>query len=215
MILGPRWLRDVYNPQTILRAFESVADERDDVTLVLNHLGPEPPDIGPLRHPDRVRIIGRMPFERMADLYRAADVCVSIASSDSSPRSVWEAMACGAPCIVSDIPWVHELIRHEQHALVTPIDADAVADSMQRLLDDDALAASIRREARHLVEEHRDREKELDRLCAIYEEVARRGGRNVLVRSAVGTAAGTAGMAQAARRRRVARAGERRRLGRW
>ena len=39
VILSPRWLRDLYNPQVILRAFERVAAERDDVTLVLKHLG--------------------------------------------------------------------------------------------------------------------------------------------------------------------------------
>ncbi len=35
----------------------------------------------------------------MARYYQAADVCVSIPSSDSSPRSVWEAMACGCPVV--------------------------------------------------------------------------------------------------------------------
>ena len=72
----------------------------------------------------------------MASYYQAADVCVSIPSSDSSPRSVWEAMACGCPVVVSDLPWVHELIEPERDALVVPIEAAALAGAIGRVLED-------------------------------------------------------------------------------
>jgi glycosyltransferase involved in cell wall biosynthesis len=205
MILSCRWLRDLYNPKVIVRAFERVADDIDDVTLVLKHLGREAPDLGPLRYPERVRIVGEVSYDELAQYYRAADVCVSIPSSDSSPRSVWEAMACGAPCILSDLPWVHELIRHEQHALVVPIEDDVVAGAMRRLLTDEALADRMARAGRHLVEEHRDAQKELDRLCSLYERLAAVGARHHVVRGGLGAAAGAAGTAQALARRAIAR----------
>ena len=114
MILSPRSDGDVYNADIIVRAFDRVADERNDITLVLLRSPADGLDLGPLRHAGRVRVVGRVPHELMADYYGAADVCVSIASSDSSPRSVWEAMACGAPCVLSDIPWVRELIERRE-----------------------------------------------------------------------------------------------------
>jgi glycosyltransferase involved in cell wall biosynthesis len=202
VILSPRWLRALYNPKVILHAFERVADERDDVTLVLKHLGREEPDLGPMRYPERVRIIGEVPYDRLADYYRAADVCVSIPSSDSSPRSVWEAMGCGAPCILSDLPWVHELIQDGQHALVVPIREDAVADAMRRLLSDHALADRIARRGRRLVEEHHDARKELDRLCSLYERLAV-AGRHRRLRDAIGAVAAAAATGQALVRRAV------------
>jgi glycosyltransferase involved in cell wall biosynthesis len=205
MILSSRWLRDPYNPRVILRAFERVAGELDDVTLVLKHLAREPPDLGPMRYPERVRIVGQVPYEQLAEYYRAADACVSIPSTDSSPRSVWEAMGCGAPCILSDLPWVHELIRDEQHALVVPIEEEAVATAMRRLLTDRALADRIAREGRRLVEEHRDAEKELDRLCYLYERLADSGTRYRALRGGIGAAAAVAGTAQALVRRALAR----------
>ena len=165
--------------------------------------------LGALRHPERVRTVGRVPHEQMADYYRAADVCVSIASSDSSPRSVWEAMACGAPCVLSDLPWVHELIKDEEHALVVLIDDEAVAEAMRRLLDDRPLASRIRVDARRLVEEHRDSGGETERLCAIYEQVAREGGHRSRLPRALGPAAGAAGTAQAVVRRALAWRGHR------
>jgi glycosyltransferase involved in cell wall biosynthesis len=205
IVLSVRWLRDLYNPRIILRAFERLAGERDDITLLVKHLGREPPDLGPIRYPERVRIIGHVPYEEMASYYRAADVCVSIPSSDSSPRSVWEAMGCGTPCIVSDLPWVHELIREGQHALVVPISEEAVADAMRRVLSDQELADRLAREGRHLVDEHRDAEKELQRLCGVYESLARRGARDRALREGIGTVAVSAATAIARVRRAASR----------
>ena len=66
-------------------------------------------------------MLGNVPVERMPDVYRAADVVVSIPSSDSSPRSVWEALACGRPVVVSDLPWAREELAHGRpSALDTP-----------------------------------------------------------------------------------------------
>lgn len=200
VLLSPRWLRALYNPKVILHAFERVAAERDDVTLVLKHLGREAPDLGPIRYPERVRIVGEVPYDQLAEYYRAADVCVSIPSSDSSPRSVWEAMGCGAPCILSDLPWVHELIEDEEHALVVPIREDAVADAMRRLLDDPVLSDRIARQGRRLVEEHHDAQKELDRLCSVYERLAVADPHSRF-RDAIGAIAAVAATGQALVRR--------------
>jgi glycosyltransferase involved in cell wall biosynthesis len=205
MILSPRSLRRVFNPKIIIRAFERVADAFGDVTLVLKHMGLEAPELGPLRHSDRVRIIGHVPYERMADYYQAADVCVSLTSSDSSPRSVWEAMGCATPCIVSDLPWVHELIVDEQHALVVPINEDELAAAMRRLLEQPSLGAAISGSARRLVEEHRNREHELQRLVELYERMAVRGARHPRLAQGLGATAGLAGTAQAVVRRAVPR----------
>jgi glycosyltransferase involved in cell wall biosynthesis len=173
MILSPRSLTDLYNPRTIIDAFEVVAESHTDVHLVLKHLQPGAPALGPLRYPERVRAVGYVPYEEMADYYRAADVCVSIPSSDSSPRSVWEAMACGAPCVLSDLAWVDDLLRHERDALVVPIHCAAVAAAIERLLVEAELVSHLAANARVIVEENRNREVELDRLAAVYERLAR------------------------------------------
>lgn len=205
MIISPRSDNEIYNADIILRAFERVARERSDVTLVLLRTPAEGKDLGPLRHPERVRKIGRVPYERMQDYYRAADVCVSIASSDSSPRSVWESMACGTPCVVSDIPWVHELITDQEHALIVSIDEESVAAATRRLLDDRPLAARISAEARRLVEQERDHDREMKRLFAIYEQVVREGGRRSRLPRVLSPAAVAVGIVQAVVRRVLAR----------
>src|SRR3954454_13353544 len=113
-------------------------------------MGTDDPAVGPLRHHARRHIVGHVPYERMVDWYQAADVCVSVASSDSSPRSVWEAMASGTPCVVSDLPWVYELIEPERDALVVPIAPQPLAAALRRVLEDGALAGTLAERGRGL-----------------------------------------------------------------
>jgi glycosyltransferase involved in cell wall biosynthesis len=53
----------------------------------------------------------------MAKYYRSADVTLSVPSSDSSPKSVYESMACGTPVIVSDLPWTKEHLQEKVNVL--------------------------------------------------------------------------------------------------
>jgi L-malate glycosyltransferase len=168
VILSPRSLTEVYNPGTVLEAFELVRREVPDAQLVLKHMGSG----GPADVPGCIRVVGHVPYEQMAWFYQAADVCLSIPSSDSSPRSVWEAMACGCPVVLSDLPWVTELIVPERDALVVPIDAAAVARAVRRVLSDGELAARLARRGRMLAAEHRDRDAEMDRLAGRYRALA-------------------------------------------
>jgi len=171
VVLSPRALTPLYNPAVIAEGFERAAVP--GAQLVLKHIGTGDPGIGrPL--PAAARVIGHVPYERLPDYYRAASVCVSIPDSDSSPRSVWEAMACGCPCVLSDLPWVHELIEDGRHALVVAPEPDAVAAAIRRLLTEPDLAARIAGEARELVLAHRDQRVEMDRLSELYRSVAAR-----------------------------------------
>jgi len=172
LILSPRSLSPVYNIPTILETFARVGARIPASQLLVKHMSVNHAELPPAPHPGRVHLVGHVPYERMADYYRASDVCVSIASSDSSPRSAWEAMACGCPLVCSDLPWVHELIEHEKHALVVPIEAGAVAEAIERVLTEPGLAERLRRNARELVERHRDREAEMDRLAETYQSLA-------------------------------------------
>ncbi len=173
LVLSPRSLKSLYNPRAIVEAFRRVRESVPDAQLLLKHMNPdETPDLGDL--PEGVHVIGAVPYEQMADYYRAADVCVSVPDTDSSPRSVWEAMACGCPCVVSDLPWARELIEPGRDALLVQVDPAEIADAVERVLTDPELAGEMATRGRALAELHRDRDRETDRLIALYERVAGR-----------------------------------------
>jgi glycosyltransferase involved in cell wall biosynthesis len=174
VVLSPRSLAPVYNIPTIVAAFERVSEALPDAQLVIKHMGANGESAPELPGGDRVHVIGHVPYERMAAYYQAADVCVSIASSDSAPRSAWEALACGSPLVVSDLPWVHEQLEHGRTAMIVPIDVEVVGGAMLRILTEAPLAADLRGNGRQLVERRHDRRTQMDRLAAIYERLARR-----------------------------------------
>jgi len=119
-----------------------------------------------------VSVVGYLDQAEIAELFRAADVTVSVPKSDSSPRSVWEAMASGSPTVLSDLPWAHELIEGGRHALVVEPTVEAVAGAIERVLGDEQLRTGIVAEARELVERRRDRNVELGRVEACYRDLA-------------------------------------------
>jgi glycosyltransferase involved in cell wall biosynthesis len=172
VILSPRALRPLYNVDVIVEAFNRLAEEDPSLGLVVKYLGADRPAFLDALDGGRVHVVGPVPYERLIDYYRAADVCVSIPDTDSSPRSVWEAMACGCPCVLSDLPWVTELIEPGKHALVVRPEPGEVADAVRSILTDDALARSLSSAGRSLAEDHHDRDAEMDRLEMLYREVA-------------------------------------------
>jgi len=171
-IISPRGLSPVYNAGAILDAFDELRSEMPSAVLLLKHMGVAEPELGGRVLPGGVRLVGHVPYHRMAAYFQAADACVSVPSSDSSPRSVWEAMACGCPCILSDLRWTRELIEDGRDALLVAPQAADIASALRQVLTAPELADRVRARARALVEAHHDRDAEMDKLSHLYGRVA-------------------------------------------
>ena len=100
VILSPRGLKEIYNPGVVVGAFARVRAALPNAQLVLKHAGVEELLDAEWRDAPGVRVVGYLKQAEMADLFRAADVTVSVPKSDSSPRSVWEAMAAGSATVL-------------------------------------------------------------------------------------------------------------------
>jgi glycosyltransferase involved in cell wall biosynthesis len=83
-----------------------------------------------------VIMAGRMPPERLADLYRACDVFVLPSVAEGFPLTVQEAMATGLPIVTTDDPgYAPYGLDRELVALVEPT-VDAVRSALQRIAGD-------------------------------------------------------------------------------
>jgi L-malate glycosyltransferase len=178
VIVSVRGFKPVYNTELQLEAFARIRTRRPGARLLLKSPGDGVPStvrtaIERLALAGSVTIMGNVSPERMPDVYRAADVVLSVPSSDSSPRSVWEALACGCPVVVSDLPWARDELEDGRHAVLTPLDAAAVADAIERALGDERL----RYEARAFAEAELDQAVCTGRIDSLYHSVVERSRR--------------------------------------
>jgi len=88
-----------------------------------------------------IRIKGMIDFgDALFDLYREHDLYVLPSRSEGTPRSVVEARALGCPAIATRVGGVPTSITDgENGLLVPPNDPTALANTMQRVLDDEPL----------------------------------------------------------------------------
>jgi len=85
--------------------------------------------------------------------YAAADLTVCSSYEESSPRVVFEAMACGTPLLASAIPGISEIARDGVEAvLVPPGDTTAWAEALARLLLAPGIGRDLAPQARARIE---------------------------------------------------------------
>ncbi len=105
-----------YGVDVLARAFVRVAQQREDVSLMLLGGGSMGGDIRKILInggvEGRVSFPGHIKNDELPRFYHLADLYISPSHVDGSSVSLMEALACGLPCLVSDIPankeWVFE-----------------------------------------------------------------------------------------------------------
>ena len=111
---------------------------------------------------------------------KALDVLVLPSRYEGLPYAVLEAMAAGVPVIASAVGGVPELIENgETGLLVPPENPEALADALNRLFSDPALAASLALAAHTKVATEFSEQKMTDATLRLYKagvEVLRFGG---------------------------------------
>jgi glycosyltransferase involved in cell wall biosynthesis len=94
-----------------------------------------------------VHLLGRR--EDVPDVLASLDIAVCCSDREGSPLSVMEYMASGLPIVATRVGGIPDLIDDGVHGLlVPPRDADALANALARLLDDETLSARLAANAR-------------------------------------------------------------------
>ena len=89
--------------------------------------------------------------------------------AEGIPVVLMEAMASGLPCVTTHITGIPELIRNGiDGLLVTPSDAQELADTLALLMDDPELRRELGEAGRARVSEHYDLQRNVDRLGRIF-----------------------------------------------
>lgn len=128
-------------PFHVLAMFEQLAAERDDIFLVFCGHGPLEAEVArqaalsPAR--ERIRFLGfRRDVERV---FPALDVHVLLSKQEGFGISTAEAMACGVPVVVTDVPGTRDVLENSGagHSVSYGAPADAAAALRHLLAADD------------------------------------------------------------------------------
>ena len=118
----------------------------------------------------RVHLLGRVPHERIEQLMRAADLFVLGSHREGSGYSLIEALACGLPPVVTDIPSFRSLTGAGRVGMLWPCDDPYALREAIR-----SVAARADSAMRAAVRAHFDLELSIDsvglKLAALYEDV--------------------------------------------
>jgi glycosyltransferase involved in cell wall biosynthesis len=183
VILSPRLMRPLYNLDQIALAAREVCAAEPDAYFLFAFL-PEAKDedyearvrqivcSNPVTA-QRVRFIGGIRHEEMADHFRLADVTVSIPSNDGTPMSVLESMACGTPVVVSQIPdYDPHYIEPGQTVLAARTDdIGSLTQALLSVLQEPELARRRASEAKLRVEATGSYEAQMSRMEQLYQSL--------------------------------------------
>ncbi len=180
LILSSRQLKKIYNVDIIIEAFARVLTRYKNAVLLILDTGPDLEELksrtGRLGIAGSVKFVGPQPYEMIPEYLVASDIVVSVPSSDGTSMSMLEAMACGKPVVVTDLPSAREWIQGGVNGCLVPVrDPDSLAESLLFLLDHPKILARYGQNAIQVVRERADHQKHmLDVEMLYYSRAAKR-----------------------------------------
>ena len=155
---------------------EAVAQLPDSIGLVIVGDGPQREALEALVDERdmraRVRFAGDqrdvVPWLQALDIFALPSY-----ANEGVPQALVQAMLVGLPCVTTNAGSIAELAMHESTALVVPPqDANALRDSLLRLIKDPFLRKTLADAARRHCSQHLSYETMLERMEAIYRQVS-------------------------------------------
>ncbi len=158
-LLYVRAFSPLYNPSMALHVLKVLLEKYDDASLCM--VGPDrdgtlektKAEAKELGLEEKVLFTGKLSKEAWWKLSETYDIFINTTNFDNTPVSVMEAMALGLPVVSTNVGGIPYLLEEGKDALlVAASDADAMAEKISFLVENDDAAAEISRNARKKVE---------------------------------------------------------------
>ena len=138
-IFAPGRLEDYKGFHILIKALAKVTDKNKDIKLVITGTGTYEHELKRLTTrlnlDNHVEFTGKLPYERLKELYFSSDIVVFPSIwPESFGRVSIEAMAAGKPVIASRVGGIPEVIKNNTGILVKPNNAEELAKAITRLI---------------------------------------------------------------------------------
>lgn len=184
VLLSTRAFEPIYGVDVLINAFALAARQDHDLRLLLLGQGSQEKrlraTVKKLDLQQKVHFYGTANLEQLPELYHSADFYLSASHSDGSSVSLMEALACGLPVIVSDIPGNQEWVTEgEQGWLFKDGEAADFSNKILEAVSKVNTLAAIKKGNRLLAEKRADWKKNFAVLLEAYDLASQRGSAHV------------------------------------
>ena len=165
-------LTQVKRPDRFAEVAKRIVAERTDAVLLVAGEGGLLDDLRARvsSFADRVQLLGwRSDVET---IYAAADVVVLTSDNEGMPVSLIEAASVGCPAVTTAVGSAHEVVLDGKTGFVVDLDADLLASAVLRILNDHDLREQMATNAAAHARQHFSRQRLVDDIAALYEELA-------------------------------------------
>jgi glycosyltransferase involved in cell wall biosynthesis len=171
-----------YGVDVLAHAFVKVAQQKDNVDLILLGGGSQGNAIRKILINggviDRVTFGGQISQNDLPSWYHQADLYISPSHVDGSSVSLMEALACGLPCLVSDIPANKEwVVENENGWLFKDGDVNHLAEKILVAMNQREKLYQMGQAGRRSAEKRADWKKNAEALMNVYRSL---GEKNVI-----------------------------------
>jgi L-malate glycosyltransferase len=177
VVLSLRSWEPVYGIDVLLRGFALAAQQAPQLRLLMMGGG----SLAPMVHQlikqydlaGKIYLGGQVSQNKLPQFYQAADLYLSASHSDGSSVSLMEALGCGLPVLVSDIPSNREwVVDGEQGWLFADGDDTSLGSRLVNALEEPEKLARMKISARNLAERRADWQKNFRVLLSAYAAAA-------------------------------------------
>lgn len=149
-------LAEEKNFRLLLQAMQIVLQRQPHGRLALIGDGPAQKELESLCKQwgiaDRVEFVGRVPFTQMPAYLKAANLFCFASVTETQGLVTLEAMAAGLPVAAVAATGTSDIVVHEENGLLTANKAEALAEAIERIVQDETLAVQLRAGAKKTAE---------------------------------------------------------------
>lgn len=169
----------VHGVEYFIRAIPSVLKKHPDARVILVGAGALEQEyqklVNELGIDEVVHFAGWLDKTRLAEHLNAADIYISTSLSDGTSCSLLEAMACGLPIVVTDVPSNLEWVEDKVNGYIVPRkDESRLVEAIVALLENPELQREMGERNLQIAKKRADWEKNFDILEGIYYGLCKR-----------------------------------------
>lgn len=180
ILIMTRHFDPLYGIEVFINALPKIMSADQDVRAIMIGDGSLKKEIEDLirKHgiEDKIKLLGRIPREKIPKYLNAADIYVSSSLSDGTSVSLLEAMACGLPVVVSDVAANLEWITDGYNGyIIQRRNTEMLALKILNLFSNLSLQKLMSKRNIEIVKEKADWDRNFNMLQDIYLRLTRRG----------------------------------------